>query len=46
MFMLLFGEDQADNIPKENDDTTKNLGERMYLDRSSIRYESLSGKRH
>ena len=34
------------NIPKKNEDTTKNPGERMYLDISSIRHENLSGRRH
>ena len=29
------------NIPKKNEDTTKNPGERMYLDISSLRHESL-----
>ena len=34
------------NIPKKNESTTKNLGERMYLSISSIRDESLNGRRH
>ena len=46
MFKLIFGEDHAENIPKMNEDTTKNPGERMYLDISSLWYESLGGRRH
>ena len=34
------------NIPKKNEDTTTNPGERMYLDISSIMDESLGGRRH
>ena len=34
------------NIPKKNDNTTKNPRERMYLDISSIKHEGLRGRRH
>ena len=34
------------NIPQKNESTTKNPGESMYIDLSSIRDESLSGRRH
>ena len=34
------------NIPKKNERTTKNPGERMYLDISSMKDESLGGRRH
>ena len=34
------------NIPKKNESTTKNPGERMYLDILSIKDESLGGRRH
>ena len=34
------------NIPKKNEETTKNPGERFYLDISSKRHDSLSGRRH
>ena len=34
------------NIPKKKEDTSKNPGERMYLDKSSIRHDSLGGRRH
>ena len=33
-------------IPKKNEDTSKNQGERMHLDISSIKHESLGGRRH
>ena len=34
------------NIPKMHESTTKNPGEKMYLDISSIKDESLDGRRH
>ena len=34
------------NIPEKNESTSKNPGERMYLDMSSIKDESLGGRRH
>ena len=34
------------NIPKKNEDKTKNPGERMYLDISSIRKPSMEGRQH
>ena len=34
------------NIPKKNEGTAKNPGERMYLDISSVKDESLGGRRH
>ena len=37
---------RLENIPKKNESTTKNPGERMYLDISSMRDESLGGRRH
>ena len=46
MFKLFFGEDQTEKIPKKNKDISKNPGERMYLDISSIRHDSLGGRRH
>ena len=34
------------NIPKKNEDKTKNPGERMYLDISSMRKPSMGGRQH
>ena len=34
------------NIPKKNENTAKDPGERMYLDISSTKDESLGGRRH
>ena len=34
------------NIPKKNESTAKNPGERMYLDISSMKDESLGGRKH
>ena len=34
------------NIPKKNEDIAKEAGERMYLDISSMKDESLGGRRH
>ena len=34
------------NIPKKNEDKTKNPGERMYLDISSMRKTSMGGRQH
>ena len=34
------------NIPRKNEDTSKNPGERMYHDISSIRHDSLVVRRH
>ena len=34
------------NIPKKNEDTSKNPGERMYLDISSMRKPSMGGRQH
>ena len=34
------------NIPKKNEDTSNNPGERMYLDIMSIRHDSFGGRRH
>ena len=34
------------HIPKKNEERSKNPGERMYLDISSITHERLSGRRH
>ena len=34
------------NIPKKNQDKTKNSGERMYLDISSMRKTSMGGRQH
>ena len=34
------------NIPKKNEDKSKNPGERMYLDISSMRKPSLGGSQH
>ena len=45
MLKLFFGEDQTKNIPKKNENTATKPGERMYLDTSSIKDESLSGKK-
>ena len=35
-----------ENIPKKNEDKTKNPGERMYLDISSMRKPSMGGRQH
>ena len=43
---LFFGKHQEKNIPKKNESTAKTLGERMYLDISSMKDESLGGRRH
>ena len=34
------------NIPKKNEDKSKNLGERVYLDISSMRKPSMRGRQH
>ena len=34
------------NIPKKNEDKSKNPGERMYLDISSMRKPSMGGRQH
>ena len=46
MYKLFFVEDQAENIPKKNERTAKNPGERMYVDISSIKDESHHGRKH
>ena len=46
MLRLFLEKIRQKNIPKKNEDTTKNPGERMNLDISSIRQESLGGRRH
>ena len=37
---------RQENIPKKNESTAKDLGERMYLNISSMKDESLGGRRH
>ena len=46
LFKLVFGKDQAKEYSLKNENTAKDPGERMYLDISSIKDESLDGRRH
>ena len=43
---LLIGENTTENITKKNEEKSKNPGERMYLDMSSMRKPSMGGKQH
>ena len=46
MHELLIGENKTENIPKKNEDKSRNPGERIYLDISSMRKPSMGGRHH